>query len=113
MKDITPKTKVRVQQFKDYVTGDASHKRFDEMIDETIYIIKLEPIGSDTYGPGYKVWFKDLPPAKETYTAACFGQYVVPQLEQLYHATHDGKTISLSSPVRTVIRKAGNTYHFE
>lgn len=102
----------QVQSFADLV-GEGSHKRFDQLLDQTIYIVKLEIQASDTYGSGFKVYFKDMPNARETYTAACYGQYVVPQLESLYQVTNEGKRISLDSPIKTTIRKAGNTYHFE
>ena len=104
--------KKEVQNFADF-QGDESHRRFDQMIDETIYIVKLEISASDTYGPGFKVYFKDIPGAKQTYDCNVYGQYVVPQLENLYQATVQGSEISLDSPVRTTIRKAGNTYKFE
>lgn len=101
-----------VQSFADFL-GEPTHKRFDQMLDQTIYIVKLEVQASDTYGSGFKVHFKDMPNARDTYTAACYGQYVVPQLEALYQATNEGKRISLDSPIKTTIRKAGNTYKFE
>ena len=113
VKDITPRrSRKGVQNFSDF-QGDESHKRFDQMIDQTIYIVKLEISASDTYGPGYKVHFKDIPGAQKTYDCNVYGQYVVPQLDNLYAATVKGSQISLDSPIRTTIRKAGNTYKFE
>ena len=113
VKDITPRrSRKGVQNFADF-QGEESHKRFDTMIDQTIYIVKIDPVASDTYGPGYKVHFKDIPGAKQTYDCNVYGQYVVPQLDNLYAATVQGSEISLDSPVRTTIRKAGNTYKFE
>lgn len=102
----------KVQQFAAY-QSEPEHKRFDTMYDETIYIIKIEPLKSDEFGEGYKVWFKDMPNAKATYTAACFGAYVLPQLEDLYNLSHKGKLINPENPVQTTIRKAGRTYRFE
>ena len=101
-----------VQNFADFV-GESSHKRFDEMDGQTIYIVKLEVFPSDKFGAGYRVHFKDLPNARETYTASCFGEYIVPVLDNVYKLTHDGKMISLDSPIKTTFRKAGRTYRFE
>lgn len=101
-----------VQNFADF-QGEETHKRFDTMIDNTIYIVKLEPSFSDTYGEGWKVYFKDIPGEHVTYDCNVYGQYVVPQLKILYDLTNSGARISLDSPVRTVIRKAGKTYKFE
>ena len=113
VKDITTIRKRKgIQNFSDF-QGEESHKRFDTMIDQTIYIVKIAPVASDTYGPGYKVHFKDIPGENATYDCNVYGQYVVPQLDNLYAATVQGSEISLDSPVRTTIRKAGNTYKFE
>ena len=106
------KSRNGVQNFADFL-GEETHKRFDTMIDQTIYIVKLEPSGSDTYGTGWKVYFKDIPGEKATYDCNVYGQYVVPQLDSLYQMTNNGERISLDSPVRTTIRKAGNSYKFE
>lgn len=101
-----------VQNFSDF-TGETNHKRFDEMIDQTIYIVKIEPLASDTFGQGYRVHFKDLPNARETYTASVFGQYTVPQIENVYKLTNKGSRVSSDSPIKATIRKAGRSYRFE
>jgi hypothetical protein len=101
-----------VQNFADFA-GDPTHVRFDEMIDQVIYIVKIEPQTSEKFGSGFKVWFKDLPNAAATQDAAVYGQYVVPQLENLYNLTNKGNRISLDSPIKTTIRQAGRTYRFE
>jgi len=101
-----------VQQFADFM-GEETHKRFDKMIDNTIYIVKLQIMASDQYGSGYKVYFKDIPGEKATYDCSVFGEYPVKQLDQLYQMTNSGARISLDSPVRTVIRSAGKSYKFE
>lgn len=101
-----------VQNFSDFV-GDDSHKRLDEMIDQTIYITKIEPVTSDTYGAGYRIHFKDLPNARDTYTASIFGQYTVPQIERVYKLTNNGSRVSSDSPIKATIRKAGRSYRFE
>lgn len=102
----------KVQKFSDY-QPESDHKRLDQMIDQTIYIIKIEPLASEEYGSGFKLWVKDMPNAKDTYTVACFGAYVVPVLDNLYNLSHKGKLINPENPVQTTIRKAGRTYRFE
>ena len=87
--------------------------RLDQMIDQTIYIVKLERKFSDNYGDGFVVSFKDMPNAAETCTAGVFGEFPVQQLNGLYQATVDGSQISLDSPVKTTIRQAGKSYRFE
>jgi len=101
-----------VQSFAQFVPAN-EHKRFDEMIDQTIYITKIEPLFSDSFGEGYKLWFRDLPNAKAEYTAAVFSQFVVPVLKNMYILTHDGKQINLDNPVKATIRKAGKSYRLE
>ena len=116
MSDIKPvgnsKRKTGVQSFSDF-QGEASHKRFDQMIDETIYIVKIQVMTSESFGLGYKLHFKDMPNAQATYTAAVFGQFPVEQLDNLYHLTNSGERISLDSPVKVTIRAAGKSYKFE
>jgi hypothetical protein len=106
------KGKRGVQNFADFA-GQSNHVRFDEMIDQTIYITQLDILASDQYGSGYKVHFKDLPNAAQTMTAGVFGKYPIEQLDNLYKMTHDGKLISPETPVRTKIVQAGKTYRFE
>jgi len=106
------KSRKGVQTFANIVP-DAPKYRFDQMIDQTIYIVKLEPKFSDNYGDGYVVSFKDLPNAAETCTAGVFGQFPAKQLDMLYQATNGGSRISLDSPVKTIIRQAGKSYRFE
>lgn len=101
-----------VQSFSAF-QSEQGHRKLTDYFDRQIYIVKIEPLHSDEYGEGYKLYFKEAPKAKETLTAAIFGQYVVPQLDDLYQLSHQGKLISLDSPVETTIRKAGKTYHFE
>ncbi len=104
--------KAGVQSFGDLVPDKPAY-RFDQMIDQTVYIVKLEKKFSDNYGDGFVVSFKDLPNAAETCTAGVFGQFPVEQLKGLYQATNDGQRISLTSPVKTTIRQAGKSYRFE
>lgn len=106
------KRRAGVQNFSDFASDD-THVHLQDMADQTIYIVKLEPLASDEYGAGFKLWFKDLPNAKATSTAGVFGQFPVAQLENLYNLTNKGERISLTSPVKTIIRKAGKTYRFE
>lgn len=101
-----------VRAFAEFVP-DSTHKRLDEMIDQTIYIVKIEPLSSDAYGEGMKIWFKDLPNARETCTAACFSSFVLPSLQNMYTLTHDGAQISLDSPIKATIRQAGKSYRLE
>lgn len=108
----TKRTHKGVQNFADFA-GEQTHRRFDEMLDQTIYIVKLETMTSDTYGAGFKVYYKDIPGEKATYDCSVFGKYPVEQLANLYTMTLDGSRISLDSPVRTVIRAAGKSYKFE
>lgn len=103
---------VRVQKFADYQT-ESGHVRLDEMIDETIYIVKIEPQQSKDYGEGYKLTFALDARSSEYKTASCYGAYVVPALADLYKLSHDGKLISPNNPVETTIRQAGKTYKFE
>lgn len=108
----TRRTTKGVQNFSDFA-GEQTHRRFDEMIDQTIYIVKLEPMTSDTYGAGFKVYYKDIPGEKATYDCSVFGKYPCEQLVNLYTMTLEGSRISLDSPIRTVIRAAGKSYKFE
>ena len=116
MKDIqtvgsNPRRK-SVRNFQELVPP-ASAYRLDEMIDQTIYIIKLEEKPGTQYGDGFIVTFKDLPNAAEICNAGVFGQFPVKQLQALYAATVQGSEISLTSPVKTTIRQAGKSYKFE
>ena len=112
-KNVTPgKRRSGVQNFSDFA-GEETHKRFDQMIDSTIYIVKLDTMTSEQYGAGYKVHFKDIPGEKVTYDCSVFGEYPCQQLANLYQLTNNGERISLDSPVRTVIRAAGKSYKFE
>lgn len=104
-------TRIKVQNFSDYNIDDA-HVRFDEMIDATIYIVKLELLTGTQFGDGFRVHFKDLPNAADTQTASCFGVGITPQLKSLYNLTHDGKLISLTSPIKAKIIQAGRSYKF-
>lgn len=101
-----------VQSFANLVPEKPSY-RFDQMIDQTIYIVKLERKFSDNYGDGFIVTFKDLPNAAELCTAGVFGEFPVQQLNGLHQATNEGSRISLDSPVKTTIRQAGKSYRFE
>ncbi len=101
-----------VQNFGDLVAA-GNHVRLDEYDGETIYISKVEPIKSETYGEGFKITFKDMPNAKDTYTASSFGQGPVAQLAELYRMTNEGKRLSSDSPIKTKVVKAGRTYRFE
>lgn len=101
-----------VQNLADFLPEN-DHKRLDEMIDQTIYIWKIEPQTSEKYGEGFKIWFKDLPNARDSYTASIYGQYVVPQLNAVWVGSNKGSRISLDSPVKATIRQAGRTYRFE
>jgi len=105
-------TGVRVQKFAQF-QPESEHVRLDEMADETIYIVKIEPQTSDQYGEGYKLHFRMDPRKGELKTAACYGAYVVPVLDNMYNLSHLGKLISPEHPVEATIRKAGRTYRFE
>ena len=116
VKDIKPvkvskSRKMREFQFSDF-QPESDHRRLDELIGETIYIIGIEPQHSATYGDGYKLTCKDSPKDKETWTASCFGQYVVPSLDDMYELSHEGSDIDENNYVTTTIEKAGNTYRF-
>lgn len=106
------KRRTGVQNFADIVPQE-ENKHFQDMADQTIYIVKLERREGTQYGNGYVVSFKDLPNARDTYTTGVFGEYPTKQLDSLFAMTHEGRTISLDSPVKTTIRQAGKTYKFE
>lgn len=109
-----PISKANVKRFGDIVpSGDEFHRKFTDMYDQTIYIVNIDPIFSDQYKDGYRVYFKDMPNEQDTYNATCFGTYVVPQLKRLYDVTHNGGKLLPNTCVQTVIRQAGNTYRFE
>lgn len=97
-----------VQNLSDYVTGSES-AQLSSLKDQTIYIVKLEPMQSETFGDGFKIWYKDLPNASETLQAHTFGMVAVPALAQLWHNSNEGKRISLDSPVRATVRVNGRT----
>jgi hypothetical protein len=101
-----------IQSLSDYYTAEPFY-RLDEMVDQTVYIVKLEPLTSEQYGAGFKIWFKDYPNAKETGQCATFGMNVVPMLTQVYANTHDGALISLDSPIKVTVRKAGRSITLE
>lgn len=105
-------TRKGVQNFGDLVAA-GNHVRLDEYDGETIYIGKIEPIHSETYGEGFKITFRDMPNAKDSYTASSFGQGPVAQLAELYRMTNEGKRLSSDSPIKTKVVKAGRTYRFE
>jgi len=108
----TQSKKHGVQNFADY-QGATTHYRFDQMLDQTIYIVNLERMSSENFGSGFKVFYKDLPNTRDTYDCCVFGAYPVQQLESLYTLSHDAATISYESPVKTTIRAAGKSYRFE
>ena len=112
IKNVSPKTKLKLHDFNE-PDPDWLHVRLDVMTDQTIYIVKLEQITSDDYGPGYKLHFRDIPGAKQGYTAACFGLIVDRQLEPLYVDSHMSADISEKKPFKVTVRKAGRSYRFE
>ena len=101
-----------VHKLSDFVTGEQS-AQLSTLKDQTIYIVKLEPMKSEQFGDGFKIWYKDFPNAKETLQAHTFGQVTVPTLAQLYENTHQGKLIALDSPVVTTVRVSGRTTTLE
>lgn len=101
-----------VQEFSQFA-GENTQKQMKEYDGVTIYIVKLERKFSDTYGDGFIVTFGEMPNATVKYTAGVFGQYPAAQLEKVYVNSHDGRLISPESPIRTTIRKIGNSYKFE
>lgn len=121
---MTPKTKTskkrtpkdggrkgNVQNFADF-QNDNSHKRFDEMVGQTIFIIKLEPLKSKTFGNGYRVHFKEERGSPDTFTGSVFSKYVVPQLDNVYALTNNGSRLSITSPIKATIEQAGKSYRF-
>jgi hypothetical protein len=93
--------------------GEDTNRHMADFDGQTIYIVKLERKFSDTYGDGFVVIFGDMPNAAAKYTAGVFGQYPAAQLEKVFVNSHEGRLISLDNPVRTTIRKIGNSYKFE
>lgn len=89
------------------------HYRFDEMIDHTIYVTKIDVLASDQYGTGFKVWFKDMPDEQGIMTASTFGAGPCAQLVTLYEAMKKGGTIPPGTYVKLTIRQAGRSYRFE
>lgn len=89
------------------------HRRFDEMIDQTIYVTKIDPLASDQYGAGFKVWFKDMPNEKGVMTASTFGAGPVAQLSGLYEQMRKGGSIPSGVYVKLTIKAAGRSYRFE
>lgn len=87
--------------------------RLDEMIDQSVYLVKLEPINSEQFGEGFRLYLKDYPNAAETMTAATFGMNTVRILTQVWENSNHGARISLDSPVKLTIRKAGRSITFE
>lgn len=109
------KRRTGVQDFGDLVPEDTKGSLVD-YAGQTIYIVKLERKEGTQYGNGYVVSYKDLPNAAETMTAGVFGVVPLKQLDVLWQITHEGKTISLDSPVGAVIEevptKHGMSYKF-
>ena len=101
-----------VRKLSDFVTDDQS-AQLSTLKDQTIYIVKLEPMKSEQFGDGFKIWYKDFPNAKDTLQAHTFGQVTTPKLAQLYQNSHQGKLISLDSPVQTTVRVSGRTTTLE
>lgn len=97
-----------VQKLSDYVAGETS-SQLSALEGQTIYIVKLQPMQSGEFGDGFKIWYKDLPNARDTLQAHTFGQIVVPVLSALYANTHNGAMISLDSPVMVTVRKSGRS----
>lgn len=87
--------------------------RLDEMIDQSLYLVKLEPITSEQFGEGFRLYLKDYPNAAETMTAATFGMNTVRILDQVWENSNHGERISLDSPVKLTVRKAGRSITFE
>lgn len=106
------RSKKGVQLLSTYYTEEPFY-RLDEMIDQTIYIVKLKKLQSEQFGDGFKIWFKDLPNAKETGQCATFGMNTVRILQQVYANSHEGAWISLDSPVKITVRKAGRSITLE
>lgn len=101
-----------VQNLSDYVEGEVS-TQLSSLKDQTIYIVKLQPMKSDQYGDGFKIWYKDFPNAVDTLKAHTFGMVTVPVLDQLWHNTNEGKRISLDSPIKATVRVNGRATTLE
>lgn len=95
------------------VKTQEDHRRFDEMYDQTVYIVNIEPIKSADFGDGFKLWCKDMPNEQGTFTVSSFSQYNREQLQALYDATHNGDKLLPNTCVKAVVRQAGNTYRLE
>jgi hypothetical protein len=103
----------RVKNFADVVPATDNHRRFDEMIDQTIYIVNIEPMFSEQYGAGFRIWAKDMPNEQDTFTVASFSQYNHDQMQALYNATHNGDKLLPNTCVKAVVRAAGKSYRLE
>jgi hypothetical protein len=102
-----------VKNFADVVPASDKHRRFDEMIDQTIYIVNIEPMFSEQYGAGFRIWAKDMPNEQDSFTVASFSQYNRDQLQALYNATHNGDKLLPNTCVKAVVRAAGKSYRLE
>lgn len=102
-----------VKNLSDIVPDSNEHRRLDEMIDQTIYIVNIEPVHSADYGDGFKLFFKDMPNEVATYTAASFSPYNQGQLQGLYDATHNGDKLLPATCVKARIVAAGKSYRLE
>ena len=101
-----------VRNFSDFVPY-SNHVALSDLDGQTIYIVKLEPMESENFGHGYKIYFKDLPNAQETQTAASFSKVLVPVLDEVYRLTHEGREISLTSSLKAKVVVSGRTVNLE
>lgn len=102
----------KVQKFSDFVIP-SNHVNLQDLDGQTIYIVKLEPLHSESFGDGYKIHFKDLPNAKDTYTASPFSKVLVPVLDGVYQMTNNGARISLTSPIQAKVVMVGRVLTLE
>jgi len=91
----------------------SNHVSLSSMAGQTIYITKLEPIHSESFGEGYKLTFKDFPNAKDEMTAAPFGAAIVPILAGVYDATNNGALVTEKSPLQAKIVLHGKVLSLE
>lgn len=101
-----------VLKFSDYVP-ESNHVSLSDLDGSVIYIVKLEKQHSETFGEGYKLTFKDMPGEKESRTAATYSQVLVPVLDEVFRLTHDGKLISLDTPMQAKIVVRGRAVTLE
>lgn len=113
IKTIKPaKAAIKVREFSDFA-GEPTHVKLQDHLDETLYIVKVEPISSETFGEGFRLHWRDMPNAAVTYTSSVLGDYPVQQLRGAFAQEGLMESITELSPMRVTIRAAGRSYRFE